>query len=218
MSERSALKEGRFLDKLKELVVKKPKDRDRYGNRKSVAMLRDSGKTVKEIYELSGIDVAMSEEDTEFLGMLEKVSEEEKEKVRTLCCSLCDCWWDELDNSFEKTGDVLAVFLKHKYSITFRNARKTGQNPEDMRPFLHSLISEHGIPRISTDDIPKLAQETDTSISFFFPADKKDVRFYTMDKAADMAFADFKMLEPEMRIIPYAYLKAVYERKEGNNA
>lgn len=218
MGIRSVLNEGKFLDKLKELVVNKPEDKTRYGNRKSITMLRDSGKTAKEIYELCGIDVSMSEEDTEFLSMLEKVSEEEKEKVRTLCCSLCDCWWAELDNPNKLTGDVLVVFLKHKYSMTFRYAKKTGQRPEDTRPFLHSLISEPGIPRVNTDDIPKLAQETDTSISFFFPADKKDVRFYTMDKTADMAFADYKMLEPETRIIPYTYLKAVYERKERNHA
>ena len=202
---------GKFLDTLNQLLGNPVGKKAFFGRNASAKLLQDSGLTVLEIYEKSGIDPELLDGERELLKILEKVSEDGKKRALQLIRELEEPWWLKEFDTDQNTGHRLQEFTRKRFAASL--SRDTYLD-KDNHPILMSIRTFYHTRNFKTDDLPSLARELSTSFAYLMNLSLDDVSFYSKDKLADRVFIEAKMLNTKNTIIPFEFIRALYEKEE----
>lgn len=176
----------------------------------AASAIMQTGKTFAEILQLAFPNKQiLTDTEKEFIEMLESIGPKHLKNVLDIIREAQKPWWlNFVDNNDIDLNQKFYALYTIRTNVV-RVGRVEKETLEKKYPVTLSLGKISAVYNVDTDILADVSNELDAPISYLSRLPMEKVPFYTYNKTVDRIFIEYKLLAPELRKIPFHYLKTV---------
>lgn len=179
----------------------------------TIALIKNTGKTMCELFEEAGMPLKLSESDQAMLAILEALSAEEQITLLEIIRELSPVAWAEIiDDPTKTASDRMRDFIMVKFPKVLRPSL----DEKDYATWLSIFPFRKKDHVVRTDWIPSLCNECEfISIPYLFLNATPEISYYSKVEGVDRIFCEYKLLPTLQKTVVRSYCE---EKMEGSDA